>query len=542
MTSREGRPPRRRLSLAARVTAGFALSAFGVSVALSLTTYVLTRRSVLDSRQTLAVHETLANALVVGNALRFAAPDLPDVLSSLETPSGSDSLLDQRGSWVTSNLAVGTAALPLVLRQDVMAHNVSATMQFDLDGHAELAVGVALPTVQAGYFELFDLQDISRTLVALALSLAAASAATTLLGAAIGTWATRRMLAPLNQTARVAAAIAGGQLDTRLVPARDRDLANLAESFNAMVAALQARIQRDARFASDVSHELRSPLTTLRTTVEVLEHRRSEMSERSAQALEMLSDEVERFQHLVEDLLEVSRFDAGAANLTLEEVELPELVHQALGALGRGRVPLTVQPAAEHLLINADKRRLERVLANLMSNADTHGGGVTGVEVGTLPPLEPGGPGRAFVAVDDAGPGVPPEDREHIFERFARGRAAGRRARGDGVGLGLALALEHVRLHHGRLTVTDSPAGGARFLMELPLEGPWVEPGSQEGHDSPADANGRRRRPGNGAGRPSSASGTRRRIPEAVSPPAAGKPSVGLGPGLPSPGGRREVP
>lgn len=507
---------RRRLRLATRITAGFALSALGVSMALSLTTYVLTRRAVLNSRRTVAVHETVANALVVGNALRFATPDLPDVLSSLETRSGGDCLLDQKGSWVTSNLAVGSGSVPVALTTAVMRHNASATMQFRLNGHPELAVGVALPNVQAGYFELFDLQDVSRTLVDLALSLAAASAATTLLGVLIGSWASRRMMGPLSQTARVAGAIAGGELDTRLVPGRDQELADLAESFNSMVDALQARIQHDARFASDVSHELRSPLTTLRTTVEVLQHRRDEMPERSARALDMLSDEVDRFQRLVEDLLEVSRYDGGAANLSLEDIELAELVHQALGVLGRGRVPLTVAPAAEHVVIRADKRRLERVLANLLANADAHGGGAVGVEVGLVDAgAEPPGGRRAYVAVDDAGPGVAPEDRDRIFERFARGgRSAGHRAWGDGVGLGLALAREHVSLHQGRVYVTDSPAGGARFVMEVP-----VGAAAQSPDPDPERAS--------GGDWPSAAPGTRRKIPEAVSTTSGGQTASG---------------
>ncbi|MHB1925007.1 MAG: sensor histidine kinase [Acidimicrobiales bacterium] len=452
---------RGRASLGARVTAGFALSALGVSIALSLTAYFLTRRSVLEARQSQDVRQTASNALVVGDALRFSVPDLPDVLSSLETPSGSDSMLYQHGQWNVSNLAFNNGSLPRALKTMVIRGDTSASLQYRLDGHAELAVGIALPTVSAAYFEVFDMEDVSRTLVDLALSLAGASVATTAVAALIGSRASRRIVAPLRQTATAAAAIAGGRLDTRLGPGRTSELADLAESFNAMVTALEGRIQRDARFASDVSHELRSPLTTLSASLEVMEHRRSELPERAAQALDLLSDEVSRFQHLVEDLLEVSRFDAGAADLSLEEVDLADLVGHALITLNHPGVP--VSAPAEPVVIRADKRRLERVLANLLANADAHGGGVTGVEVGRRGPL-------AYLAVDDAGPGVPPEARQVIFERFARGKAAGRRARGDGVGLGLALVEEHVRLHGGSVSVTTSPGGGARFLVELPVD------------------------------------------------------------------------
>ena len=457
----------RRASLGTRVTVAFALSALGVSLALSLTAYFLTRRSVLEARLNQDVRQTAANALVVGDALRYSVPDLPDVLSSLETRSGSDSLLYERGSWNVSNFAVGSQSVPLALRHAVIDKNQSATISYRLAGHAELAVGIALPTVSAAYFEVFDLEDVSRTLVAVALSLAGASVVATAAGALIGGRTSRRLVAPLRQTATAAAAIAGGRLDTRLPEGRTSELAELAESFNAMVTALQQRIQRDSRFASDVSHELRSPLTTLRTSLDVLVRRRDSLPERSAQALDLLSAEVDRFDNLVEDLLEVSRFDVGAVNLNLEPVELAELAAEALTALGYPQVPLTVAPGCEHLTVSADKRRLERVLANLLANAAQYGRGATGLEVATG--SGPTGERMAFIAVDDAGPGVPAGERETIFDRFARGRAAGRRAGGDGVGLGLALAREHVNLHGGRLEVTSSPSGGARFVIFLPI-------------------------------------------------------------------------
>jgi two-component system, OmpR family, sensor histidine kinase MtrB len=463
----------RRLGLRARITAGFALGALGISVVLSLITYGLTRRSVVHNRQSAAVHQTVANALVVGGAARSSGPDLTQVLSSLSTPNGSESLLYQRGSWVSTNFALGSAAVPQALRNTVLRDGRSATMEYRLAGHAELAVGVLLPgsgkSGRTAYFELYDFSDLTRTLTALALSLAAASVATTLAGIAVGRWASRRVLSPLTETARAAAAIAGGRLDTRLQAGDDSELADLAHSFNSMVSALQARIQRDARFASDVSHELRSPLTTLRNAVDVLQRRRPELTERSAQALDLLTEEVTRFGRLVEDLLEVSRFDAGAADLLLEEIRPAELARHALAAHGPAGVQLVVEPGTPP--VSADKRRLERVLSNLLANADLHGDGATQVVVGPVAgdPVAGGvGPAGAFIAVDDAGPGVPAEQRETIFERFARGRAAGRRARGEGVGLGLSLVVEHVRLMGGTVRVTDSPGGGARFVVELP--------------------------------------------------------------------------
>ena len=219
----------RRASLGTRVTVAFALSALGVSLALSLTAYFLTRRSVLEARLNQDVRQTAANALVVGEALRYSVPDLPDVLSSLETRSGSDSLLYEHGAWNVSNLAIGSQSVPISLRTAVINKNRSDSISYRLAGHSELAVGIALPTVSAAYFEVFDLEDLSRTLVALALSLAGASVVATAAGALIGSRASRRLVAPLRQTATAAAAIAGGSLDTPLPTGRTRELAELAE-------------------------------------------------------------------------------------------------------------------------------------------------------------------------------------------------------------------------------------------------------------------------------------------------------------------------
>jgi signal transduction histidine kinase len=181
--------------------------------------------------------------------------------------------------------------------------------------------------------------------------------------------------------------------------------------------------------------------------------------------------DVGRFQNLVEDLLEISRFDAGAVRLHREDLLVAELVRQAMNVSTLPEADLHVDPRAEELVIQADKRRLARVLANLLENARYYGGGEVTV---TVEPAQPEGEEVADVqiAVEDHGPGVPPDERLLIFERFARGVSAGRRGTSEGAGLGLALVDEHVRLHGGRVWVDDRKDGeeGARFVIELPAE------------------------------------------------------------------------
>jgi signal transduction histidine kinase len=311
--------------------------------------------------------------------------------------------------------------------------------------------------VGAEYYELFSLFELKRTMGALQAALVAAALVTMVGGAALGWWVSSKLLRPLTDVAEATAAVAAGDLDTRINAMADKDLDLLASSFNHMADALQRRIQRDARFASDVSHELRSPLTTLAASLQVLERRRQEMPEPAQQALALMASEVVRFEHLVQDLLEISRFDAGAAELTAEEVHLGEFVRQAVGSAA----PVEVAPEVDAMIVSLDKRRVERVIANLLENARLHAGGAARVCVGPTP--------NGFeVRVEDRGPGVPPSERGRIFERFVRGASAGGSDAGEGVGLGLALVAEHVTLHGGDVSVEDADGGGSRFVVRIP--------------------------------------------------------------------------
>jgi signal transduction histidine kinase len=260
-------------------------------------------------------------------------------------------------------------------------------------------------------------------------------------------------------------ALAAGRLDTRLAASADPDLRPITSSFNEMAQALQDRIERDARFASDVSHELRSPLMTLAASAEVMGNQRDDLPERARSALDLMVADIDRFQTLVEDLLEISRFDAGVVRLELEEVHLAELVMQAVSHSSDDDVPVELEADLAGVVVNADKRRIVRLIANLLDNARRYGGGATSVSLRRVGD-------EVQIAVEDKGAGVPEQDRELIFERFNRGSAAGRRGASDGVGLGLALVAEHVNLHGGRVWVEGRADGepGARFVVQLPVQ------------------------------------------------------------------------
>ena len=457
---------RPELGLRARVTLAFAGGALALSAALSGVSYGLVRNYLVDQTDTAALRETFVNADVTRDGLGSSPDNIPRILASLQDPDGSPSLLFYDERWFSSKpLAIGRESLPAAFRTAVNGGKPSR-QTYRLAGTTRLAIGLPLPGVAATYFEVFNLDQLDHTLRFLGFALLGAGLATTVAGAAVGRWASTRLMRPVAEVAHAAAAIAGGRLETRLPTIEDPDLATLALSFNSMADALQARIERDARFASDVSHELRSPLTTLATAAQVLASRREELSERAQAALDLLTGDVARFQRLVEDLLEISRSDAGVSHLHLEEVRLAELVARALESSAGPDLQLEAAPGADGLTVWADKRRLERVIANLVENAAHYGEGATRVSLVRDRSV-------ARVAVEDAGPGVAPEERQRVFDRFFRGSVSGRRrAGGQGSGLGLSLVAEHVRLHGGRVWVEDGPDGvGARFVVELPLNG-----------------------------------------------------------------------
>ncbi|HXQ60853.1 MAG TPA: HAMP domain-containing sensor histidine kinase [Acidimicrobiales bacterium] len=459
-----GGPTRRRrwsrLGLRARVTVTFGLGALALSATMAGLTYFTARQFILNERQTAILRQAYVNASLARSSLRTPNQNITQLLQNLDTLPGSLSALELRGQWYADSPSVGERAIPASLRHLVVS-GTPATQHFVLDGSPQLVVGLPVPSVHAAYFEVFSLGELARTLRILALALAGAALVTTAAGAVIGRWASGRALRPLDEVSKAAETIAGGRLHVRLVAADDPDLSALAGTFNRMADALLERIEREARFTSDVSHELRSPLTTLVTSLGVLESHRDDLPSRSRLAVDLLTAELRRFQRMVDDLLEISRVDTGSAELSLDEVEVGELVREAAQAAGVGGVPVHSDPGVAGLRIWVDKRRIERVVANLVDNAAQYGGGVTALAI------EPAPEGVRLVVIDH-GPGVAPAERERIFERFYRGQTSGRRGATDGTGLGLSLVAEHVRLHGGRVWVETGADGENRFVVELP--------------------------------------------------------------------------
>ncbi|MEO5724247.1 MAG: HAMP domain-containing sensor histidine kinase [Ilumatobacteraceae bacterium] len=450
---------RRTLRLRTRITVFFSLTALVASLALALVTYTLARSFLTSQRDSVARTQAFNNAVSVKNELLGNPGNVGNLVQSLRTAGYAFMVAPGANSGerrAFTDQRYQESAFPSGLRTMVARHQ-SAQQHFTNDGEPYVAVGVYITAADAQYFEAFPLADTNRLLRYLATALGIGAGVTTLIAGGLGWWTSRRLLMPLSRVSTAAGEIASGGLDTRMAPENDPDLAILASSFNEMADAVQTRIEREVRFASDVSHELRSPITALAAAVEVLDARRADLPDRSQQALDVVVSQVRRFDQMVMDLLELSRIDSGTTELHREDVDIGELIYRIAHRYGFGETPVEIDPMVPSP-VRLDKLRFERILANLLENAREHAGGPTRIGVA------PYGKQGIVLAVHDAGPGVARSERARIFERFARGSAARHRV---GTGLGLALVAEHAEAHGGEAWVEDRPGGGALFKVSF---------------------------------------------------------------------------
>lgn len=454
------KPERPSLGLRSRATLAWALIALVLAGTVSVVAYQVIRAELLDERRDRAATQAYLNARLVRSGLRASEPDVGAILASLEGNSSSSAIVRVDGEWFASSVGVDPSLLPESLVEVVRAGQAGRAMT-QVGAVPQVVVGVPIAESSAEYFELVSVTDVDETLAALARALTVSAAAATLTAAIVGWYASGRVLRPLRDMAGAASHIADGELDTRLDAVGDPDLEPLQVSFNRMADAVEERIAREQRFTSDVSHELRSPLASMLSTIE-LARRHDDDPAAVRQALDQLEERMSAFHHLVLDLLEISRVDAGVADLQLEPLAPEALVRAACEMTGADGVEIDVASDAPETFMG-DKRRLGRCLMGLLENAQKYAGGATRVGIGRQD-------GCVRFSVQDRGPGVPEHERRHVFGRFARGDGA-RAGSTGGTGLGLALVEEHVRLHGGRVFVEDGDGGGARFVIDVPIGG-----------------------------------------------------------------------
>ncbi|NEC24319.1 MtrAB system histidine kinase MtrB, partial [Streptomyces parvus] len=360
--------------------------------------------------------------------------------------------------------SVEASSVPERLRQNVSkgqgAYQTYSLIQYSYGNESQpgLVVGKRLYDIDQQPYELyylFPLTQEEKSLTLVKTTLATAGLFVVVLLGAIAWFVVRQVVTPVRMAAGIAERLSAGKLQERMKVTGEDDIARLGEAFNKMAQNLQLKIQQleelsrmQRRFVSDVSHELRTPLTTVRMAADVIHEARADFDPVTARSAELLGDQLDRFESLLADLLEISRFDAGAAALEAEPIDLRTVVHRVIG----GAEPLAERKGTRILVVGddqpviaeADARRVERVLRNLVVNAVEHGEGRdVVVRMGVAQ-------GAVAVAVRDYGVGLKPGEATRVFNRFWRADPARARTTG-GTGLGLSIAVEDARLHGGWL-------------------------------------------------------------------------------------------
>lgn len=446
------------------------------------------RSAVSEASAGLGEAQRLLDAADTGPSTPSPSRLVDTVVTSLATRAGSPATFDvlllstlpDIGAPERGTNLVAVSSIPPELR-DAVTQDRRQSWTFTeirfLDGRTSpgFVVGAPLSIPTVGPYELYYLFPLSQEQQTLDLVSSSILTAGIVLVGLLGVVAwivTRQVVVPVRAAAKTAERLSSGNLDERLPIRRDDDLDQLARSFNAMAESIDAQITQleelsrvQQRFVSDVSHELRTPLTTIRMAADVLFESRQSLTAETARSAELLQNQLDRFEALLGDLLEISRFDAGAAKLDSDSVDVATLVQHVID----GTEPLAqshnlrVRFASYERPCNVvcDARRIERIIRNLVDNAVEHGN-----EKGVLVELA-GDDDVVSFTVRDFGVGLRPGEAALVFNRFWRADPARARTTG-GTGLGLAIALEDAHLHGGWLEAWGEPGIGACFRLTLP--------------------------------------------------------------------------
>ncbi|WP_443059277.1 MtrAB system histidine kinase MtrB [Streptomyces sp. NBC_00435] len=425
---------------------------------------------------------SLVKQLASGGQSAFEVAALGAGTGTGEEQQAGRGAVGVRGARASGNVDP-TGSVPLGLRRNVN-HATGAFKTFsrirytdagDKAAEPALVIGKRLTDINGDPYDLyylFPLTQEEESLNLVKVTIATAGLFVVVLLGGIAWLVVRQVVTPVRMAAGIAERLSAGRLQERMKVTGEDDIARLGEAFNKMAQNLQSKIQQledlsrlQRRFVSDVSHELRTPLTTVRMAADVIHDARADFDPVTARSAELLAGQLDRFESLLGDLLEISRFDAGAAALEADAIDLRDVVHRVIDA---------AEPLAEHkhtrirvlgdtqpVIAEADARRVERVLRNLVVNAVEHGEGRD-----VIVRLASAG-GAVAVAVRDYGVGLKPGEATRVFNRFWRADPARARTTG-GTGLGLSIAVEDARLHGGWLQAWGEPGGGSQFRLTLP--------------------------------------------------------------------------
>ncbi|MCN9243845.1 HAMP domain-containing histidine kinase [Streptomyces sp. RY43-2] len=495
-------------SLRLRLVVVFGLVALTAAVSASGIAYWLNREAVLTRTQDAVLHDFQQEMQNRASALP-AHPTQDELQHTAGQMAGSSqrfSVLlvaqDERGKTVVGNSELGTFTLqnvPKSLQRAVNKQQAVSSSNKDayhlywqrIDDHGKPYLVGGTKVIGGGPtgYMLKSLEPEAKDLNSLAWSLGIATALALIGSALLAQAAATTVLRPVHRLGSAARRLGEGKLDTRLRVSGTDELADLSRTFNRAAESLEKKVadmsgreEASRRFVADMSHELRTPLTAITAVTEVLEEEldaeTGSVDPMIEPAVRLVVSETRRLNDLVENLMEVTRFDAGTARLVVDDVDIADQITACIDA--RAWLDAVELDAERGIMARLDPRRLDVILANLIGNALKHGGSPVRVRV-----REEGE--DLLIAVRDHGPGIPEDVLPHVFDRFYKASAS--RPRSEGSGLGLSIALENAHIHGGRITAANSPEGGAVFTLRLPRDAsPLIEDGTREANGTEENA------------------------------------------------------
>ncbi|MEU9283438.1 HAMP domain-containing sensor histidine kinase [Streptomyces sp. NPDC048275] len=482
------KPPLR--GLRGRLLVAFVLVAAVATLTTGALTFREARTGVLQQGQDTVIKRFRyhVNAIAAGISYPPSRADLQWVATEVARAEPAQNwrvLVTYRKLRATSTPQDRFTELTPAMRSAVGSRRAAVFQRVSTDGRSSLVVGLPVtfesPSEHpaSGVAVFLTVRQTAEQGYVDALVAAIGRAVVPALGLAVllALLAARGVLRPVRELRRATRRIAEGHLDTRLAINGSDELADLSHTFNETAAALEESVAelrrmgaRARRFVADVSHELRTPLAAMSAVTDILDEDAARLAPDTATAVRLISEETVKLARLVDDLMEISRFDAGAAGLQLDDIDLAESLRRTLVARAWSATVDTRLPEPGELSGRVDPRRLDVVVANLVGNALGHGARPVQLSLYTrkMPDVEEAR--WAVIEVLDSGPGIPADVLPHVFDRFYKSDTA--RTRTEGSGLGLSITAENVHLHGGTVRAANRAEGGAVFTVEIPLQRP----------------------------------------------------------------------
>ena len=435
------------------------LIAFAISLITSLFTYQIAKRYLTSQRVNIATSQiSIASRLVARSMIDGNSP-LESLLSTSGSFPNSQTAIRANGEWFISKAGFDINLLPLSM-VDLVASGTPVRTQILLGATPVIAVGIPISINDSSNFVFFgtiEIIELQRTLNLLQNIFIVGSIFSTIGGAFIGLWLSRQVSEPLKQVSSAAERIALGDFSIQIDIPTEPDLSIIAKSFNFMTKSLQTRIAREARFGAVVSHELRSPLTAIRGATDLLDGMQSELPPRAGFSVNILRERVISFEKILNDLIEISRYESGTVHPNLESLPVQKMIEALCKRSSELHLVFVDQTESGSSFAQVDTKRFQQIFENLVSNARAYADGISTIRIEEST-------NEVLIHFDDSGIGVPDDTQATIFEPFVRGVHHSAK---PGSGLGLTISTEHAHIMGGNLTVSTSPEGGARFTVSL---------------------------------------------------------------------------